>query len=194
MWLPFFAHGCIMQLLTAVNLMLPKLGEHPVTSLDTKHPTVAIILPEVDNELLSVLIKGWWFNAYEYTAYPDSEKHITLGTDTLSFVPAEVDAALRAQRLFNPTNLSYTWDAPVKGVIIQRVEFEELPETVAQHVWYSALVNAFVTDLGMSEDVKVWKAKADAAYTDMLAEHLRHKKYSTSKSPRFRRLRCALEA
>jgi hypothetical protein len=32
-----------MQLLTAVNLVLPKLGERAVTSLTVKHPTLAIL-------------------------------------------------------------------------------------------------------------------------------------------------------
>ena len=32
-----------MKLLDAVNLILPKLGEHPVTSLTIKHPTLAIV-------------------------------------------------------------------------------------------------------------------------------------------------------
>ena len=185
-----------MQLLTAINLMLPRLGEHPVTSLDTKHPTVAMLLPEVENELIQVLLRGWWFNAYTYTAYPDSEKHITLGTDTLAFVPdvGQPDAAMRGLRLFNPDTLTYEWDAPIKGKIVQRVLFEELPEHAAQYVWYSALVNAYITDLGMSQDVQAWKAKADVAYSDMLAEHLRHKAYSTANSPRFRRLRAAMGA
>ena len=183
-----------MKLLTAVNLMLPRLGEHPVTSLDLKHPTVSIILPEVENELVTTLMEGWWFNAYTYTATPDTEKFITLGTDTLSFVPCDVDAALRGLRLFNPSTLDYTWDAPVKGTVIQRVEFDELPESAAQYVWYSALVNSYITDLGMTQDVQAWKVKADQAAVRMLAEHLRNKKYSTARSPRFRRLRAAMEA
>ena len=62
-----------MKLLDAVNLILPKLGEHRVTSVDNKHPTLAIILPEIENELKKLLARGWWFNEFDYKAYPDSE-------------------------------------------------------------------------------------------------------------------------
>ncbi len=183
-----------MKLLDAVNLMLPKLGEHPVTSLDVRHPTLAVILPEVENELIGTCIRGWWFNEFEYTAYPDNNGNITLGADTLSFVPlvGQPLASLRGLNLYNPETLSYVWDAPIKGIVVQRVEFDELPETAAQYVWYSALVNAYATDLGVSPELQMWGSKAQIAWTSMLAEHLRQRKYSTTNSKRFQRLRAAM--
>lgn len=178
-----------MELLTAVNLILPKLGEHPVTSVFLPHPTLAIVLPEVENELRKALSKGWWFNTYSTTLYPNNEKQIVVGDDTLAFVPDVYPAALRNKSLFNTDTLSYTWDRPVKGLITQYVQFNELPETVAQYVWYSALVSAYITDLGMTSDVQAWATQSSTAYSAVLAEHLRNKKYATYKSPRFQRLR-----
>lgn len=183
-----------LELLTAVNLVLPKLGEHPVTNLDVNHPTLAVILPEVDNSLTELLLKGWWFNEYETTLYPDSEKHIALGVDVLSFIPYYTSAAVRGSELFNTSTLSYDWDSAVEGRITQRVEFDKLPESAAQFVWYNALISAYVTDLGVTQDVQVWQVKAGAAYTQLLAEHLRNKKYSTTKSRRYQRLRSAMRA
>lgn len=183
-----------LELLTAVNLILPKLGEHAVTDLDINHPTLAVILPEVDNELTQLLLRGWWFNEYDATLYPDSEKNIAVGTDILSFTPRCVEAAIRGRRLFNPSTLTYAWDAPVLGRIKQAVAFDDLPETAAQFVWYSSLVNAYVTDLGVSNDVQMWQAKAEAAFNQLLAEHLRNRKYSTTSTVRYRRLRSAMRA
>lgn len=183
-----------MELLKAVNLMLPKLGEHPVTSLTIRHPTLAIILPEVENEITTCLLKGWWFNTYEYTAYPDSEGRIAMGVDTLAFVPDEFPCVMRGRQLFNTKTADYKWDKPVKGVIKQTLPFNDLPESAAQYVWYSALCNVYVTDLGMTQDVQVWKAKAEEANTQLAAEHLRNKKYNTKQSPRFQRLRRAMRA
>jgi len=174
--------------------MLPKLGEHPVTSLDIKHPTVSIIVPEVINECISMLVRGWWFNEYDITLYPDNEGKIYLGTDALSFVPFVDNAAVRGTQLFDTDTLSYKWTVPVSGKITQNVDFDLLPEAVAQYVMYSALVSAYITDLGMTQDVQAWQAKAASAYTQVLAEHLRHRKYSTAKSGRFLRLRAAMRA
>ncbi len=183
-----------MKLLDAVNLMLPKLGEHPVTSLEIRHPTLAVILPEVENELITMLQRGWWFNEFKYTAYPDNAGEIVLGTDTLSFVPLDGQplAAVRGLRLFNPETMSFVWAVPVKGIVTQYVEFDELPESAAQYVWYSALVNAYATDLGVTAELQMWGTKAQGAWTTMLAEHLRQRKYSTTNSKRFQRLRAAM--
>lgn len=182
-----------MLLLEAINLILPKLGEHRVTRLDIKHPTLAVILPEVENELRKLLARGWWFNEFDYTAYPDSEKAITLGTDTITFTPGCADVAVqRGQKLYNPITLSYAFDEPVKGRARVYVPFDELPESAAQTVYYSGLTNAYITDIGLTQEVQTWGSQAAGAYSDLLSEHLRQKKYSTRQSRSFRRLVSAL--
>lgn len=182
-----------MKLLEAVNLILPKLGEHRVTRLDIKHPTLAVILPEVENELKKLLNKGWWFNEFDATLYPDSEKKIAVGTDVLTFTPECADKAVqRGEALFNPVTLSYEFDAPVKGRIRQYVEFDSIPESAAQHVYYSGLVNAYITDIGLTQEVQAWSSQAAASWSDLLAEHLRQRKYSTRQSRKFRNLVSAL--
>lgn len=181
-----------MKLLDAVNLILPKLGEHPVTSVTLKHPTLAIILPEVDNELKRVCNQGWWFNQFEYKATPDVDGKIALGTDTLSFVPYVAYAAVRGKELYNVETMSYVWDDPVEGLLTTYVQFEELPETAAQVVWWNALINAFATDIGVSQELQIWQVRAGAAASDLMAEHLRNRRYNTKKTKRFRRLRNAL--
>lgn len=182
-----------MKLLDAVNLILPKLGEHPVTSLTQKHPTLAIILPEVENELKQVLLRGWWFNEFEYTAYPDNEGNIFLGSTTLSFTPTAVEAVQRGNQLYNPETLSYVWTEGVKGIVKEYVEFDLLPESAAQYVWHSALVNVYVTDIGLGNEIQLWSKVGMDAYKSMLAEHLRNRKYSTTQSYRFLRMRRAVK-
>lgn len=182
-----------MQLLDAVNLILPKLGEHAVTSLDTRHPTLAVILPEIENELRQFLMKGWWFNEFVYTVYPDTEGFCALGTDTLSFIPDYPEVAVqRGSQLYNPTTLSFVFSEPVVGRVRQYVQFDLLPESAAQTVLYSALVTSYVSDIGLTQEVQMWQLKAAAAASEALAEHLRQRKYSTKSSARYQRLRAAL--
>lgn len=182
-----------MRLLDAVNLILPKLGEHRVTRLDAKHPTLAIILPEVENQLLAMLNRGWWFNEFDITMYPDTLGEITLGADIVAFTACEEDSAVqRGQKLYNPVTLSYVFTDPVKGRVKQRVEFDDLPESAAQSVYYSALVAAYVTDIGLTNEVQDWKTLAFQAWSDLLAEHLRQKKFSTRKTRQYAKLRRAM--
>lgn len=183
-----------MKLLNMVNLVLPKLGERPVTSLEVRHPTLAILLPIIDQNRINALIKGWWFNEYMYNAMPDINKEISIGIDVLSFVPERPDTAVqRGTRLFNPVTLTYEFDAAVKGRVTQDVPFDELPESAAQYVFYSALIETYTTDIGVTQELQIWTARAQSAYSDLLAEHLRQKKYNTRRSPRWRQFIYALQ-
>lgn len=182
-----------MKLIDAVNLILPKLGEHRVTRLDLKHPTLAIILPEVENEIRQLLNKGWWFNEFETTLHPGNDGNVYLGTEFLTFTPHQPDTAVqRGNRLYNPITLSYAFTVPVKGRVRQYVEFNELPESAAQSVYYTALVTCFITDIGMAQEVNAWTSTAQAAYSDLLAEHLRQKRFSTKNTRQWCKLRRAL--
>lgn len=183
-----------MKLLDAVNQILPKLGEHPVTGLSIKHPTLGIILPQVEATAKTLLIRGWWFNQFKYEALPDSEGHVALGGDVLSFIPDCHPAVLRDGMLYNSDTRSYVWPVgeAIPGTITESVPFESLPESAAEAVWYGALVTAYVQDIGMTQEVQMWTAMAQAADGALLAEHLRHRKYSTRKSQRFQRIRNAM--
>lgn len=182
-----------MKLLDAVNLILPKLGEHRVTQLDVKHPTLAVILPEVENEIKRLLNKGWWFNEFDITLYPSTEGSIVLGTETLAFTPTRPNTAVqRGSNLYNPETRSYVFDAPVDGRVREYVAFDKLPESAAQAVYYTALVTCYATDIGMTQEVQVWGQAAQAAQSDLLSEHLRQKKFSTKNTRQWQRLRRAL--
>lgn len=183
-----------MDLLTAVNRIMPKLGEHPVTSLDTKHPTLAILLPIIDTKIEDLTMQGQWYNTFNHTLYPDAQGGITLPLNTLAFTPSEMQAVVRGNKLFNASDMSYTWALPVAGVLITRLAFAELPESVAGLVWYSALVDAYITDIGMETNVQMWVQQSELARARVLSEHLRNVKYTTKNSPRWLRLRSAMRA
>jgi Tail tubular protein len=181
-----------MRLLDAVNLVLSRVGEHPVTSVTAKHPTLAILLPEIELELKTCLLRGWWFNEYDYTAYPDSEGRIALGTECLRFVPKCAYAAMRGQDLYNTRTRSYKWDDAVSGRIIEYVPFDRLPESAAQFVFYKAAVNTYIQDIGLTNEVQAWASNALMAEQQLLSEHLANKKYSSAKLHTFQRITSAL--
>lgn len=183
-----------MDLLSAVNRILPKLGEHPVTNLNAPHSTVALILEAVDTKLYDVTARGWWFNEFTTKLYLSPENEILLPSSTLSFVAnCGVIAIQRNGKLFNPETQTYVWDAPLSGRLVQLLPFEELPESAASLVWYSALVDTYVTDLGLGDDVRVWQNEAMQAEGRLQAEHFQQMRYSTSRSPRFLRLRARMK-
>lgn len=184
-----------MKLLEAVNLTMPKLGERAVTSLSVKHPTLAVLLPIIEQTRRTTLNRGWWFNKYDTKLYPDTEGKIAVGTDTLSFVPKIPGTAIvRGRELFNPVTLTNVFTEPVEGVLTQDVEFDLLPESAANYVLYSALVDAYTTDLGVSQELSIWQTRAGSGWSDMLAEHLRQTKPNTRDNRAWRKLKRAMNA
>jgi hypothetical protein len=182
-----------MNLLTAVNLILPALGEHPVTRIDVKHPTLAVILPVIDSNLDMTLMRGWWFNEFPHTLYQDSEFGIVLPDDTLAFIPNQgYEGAVRNGRLFNKTTLDFVWTEAVPGTLQLRLPFEELPESVATYVFYTALVQIYLVDIGLESVVGEWKQIAKTAEFLATNEHLRNMRHTTRKSGRYARLRSAM--
>lgn len=176
-----------MKLLDAINKILPKLGEHPVTSTEAKTPTLGVIIPQIETEIDDVLMAGWWFNEFPVDLYPNSEGQIVVPVDTLSFVPDRRSGSVvqRGELFYNGDTRSYTFTGKISGKLIQRLDFEELPESAAAFVFKSALVTCYATDIGLESVVQLWQGQANAASALMDAEHLKHKKYSIKQSPRF---------
>lgn len=177
-----------MRELDAVNLILPKLGEHRVTRIDNRHPTVATIQPEMENQRKQLLLRGWWFNEFERTLYPDSEGFIALGSTYLSVHCTSELGIVRGDKLFNAEDYTYVWDAAVDTIIREDLDFALLPESAAQYILWSSAVVVFAQDLGVANELSLWREYASNAKSDLLAEHLRHVKHTTRNSRRFRRI------
>lgn len=184
-----------MLLLDAINEVLPKLGEHPVTSTESKSPTLAVVIPQINMTSRNLLTRGWWFNTFEITLYPDSEGYIDVPLGTLKWIPEPgVSCIARGERFYNGVAQSFKFTVPIKGVVTQSVPFEELPESVAQAVLYGSLVIIYATDIGLEEVVRVWQGLASTAMAQMEAEHLENKRYSIRQSRRYLKLRSAMRA
>ncbi len=181
-----------MQLLTALNEILPKLGEHPVTSVTDKSPTLSVVIPEINAQRRNVLTHGYWFNRFDTELFPDLNSEIALPLNTLAFQAECYRAVVRGPKLFNGDTLSYLWDTSVKGVVTLDIPFEELPESAAQLVLYTAMITAYGTDIGLDPVLQLWQGHATQAALQVQKEHLRNMKYTTQRSPRYARLWAAL--
>jgi hypothetical protein len=181
-----------MDLLKAVNAILPRLGEYPVTSLDAPHPTVAIILPAIESNVDSVLMRGWWFNEMKYTVHLSTDGTAKVPVGTLEFLPDQEGPVVRGRSFFNTADNSFVFPAPFTGRLKQRVDFEDLPESIAYLVLYKALVEVYITDIGLEQVVREWQSAVMEYESLASAEHLRNRRHSTKKSARYARIRNAM--
>lgn len=182
-----------MQLLDAVNYVLPKLGEHQVTSLDARSPTLRILLQLFTYHRQAVLRRGWWFNEGVYTLQLNPDSEIDIGEDILSVASTSGNnVARRGTKLFNIETQTYKFDAPVEVRTITDLDWELLPSAVQDWIKHAVLLDQLVTDQGVTQELQVWEEARATAERQTLAEHLRARKYNTMNSRRGQRIISAI--
>lgn len=182
-----------MQLLDAVNYVLPKLGEHQVTSLDARSPTLRILLQLFEYHRQAVLRRGWWFNEGVHTLPLNPDSEVDLGEDVLSIAATSgSNVARRGNKLFNAATQTYKFDAPVELRITLDLEWDMLPHAVQDWIKYSVLMDQLVADQGVTQELQIWEEARASAERQTLAEHLRSRKYGAKDSRRGRKIISAI--
>lgn len=172
-----------MDLLEAVNNILPYFGEAPVTRVDNKHPTVTLITNTIDTVRKTLLAEGWWFNTRVVTLYPSSEGDMPAPDNAISIEGADgKNYELRGRAIFNLDTGSFVFTEKVVIKVHEDIKFEDLPRTVAQWIVYRSASKAYAMDFGVEDVLQEMQLREAEAYNKMLAEHLRKKKYCTWKS------------
>lgn len=182
-----------MRTLEAINIALTAVGEPNVTSESAPSPSIGLIKNNLEHARARILERGWWFNDITMKLSPDIEGFI--------FVPAtviEVESlddcvyVVRDTRLFNVQTQSYEFTTALSIRVLLDMPFDELPEMIAQYVAYDSAAQLYADDLGMDKNYENLVARRQDAYNRAFTQDLRNRKYTSSKSPRFRRLRSAL--
>lgn len=169
--------------LEAVNLVLRELGETPVTSVDETYPTLAQILPAMEDARRNTLAEGWWFNSFDdFTASPTPAGEVILSEDTLAFYPEDVEKFTWAGRYVRVTGTgSKVVGAPVKGRVVLDIPYDELPESMRYLVTYRCAYEVYVADFGEDSTARVIANKMSAAYVEVRAVHIRQRKLTLRK-------------
>ena len=179
-----------MDLLTAVNTILPFLEANPVTTVDTKHPTVAAILASIDNARLLTLSDGYWFNKERKTFFLTPENKILAPLNTLALYPTQnQNYEIRGDYIYDLDNSTFTFTQGFDAVVYMDIQFEELPLFAALTVQWRAAVNAYTQDYGMEGTIKLLMEREREADALLERENLRKLQYSAMRSnPGFRYL------
>ena len=183
-----------MDLLEAVNNILPYFGEAPVTRIDNKHPTVTLITNTIDSVRKTLLAEGWWFNTQVVTLYPSSEKDMPAPANAMSIDGMDGGVyEIRNRAIFNVKTGSFLFDEKITVKVCEDIKFEDLPRTVAHWIQCRAATRAYAMDFGIEDVIPEMQMRETEAYNKMLAEHLRKMKCCTWKSSAGRRYLNALQ-
>lgn len=173
-----------MDLLTAVNNILPWMEENKVTTVDTKHPTVALILDKINLNLEKILDEGYWFNTEHKKFYLTPEGTVLRPVNLISLYPDDpsLNYEARGDLIYDLDNSTFQIPAPFEASIRTSLKFEELPESAARTIMWRAGIDAYVPDFGVAQSVQVMLAREQEAFALLQREHLRKKKFSTMRS------------
>lgn len=182
-----------MRLLTAVNTILRKLGEIDVPSLDEAYPTLAIVLPALEEARMVVLKEGWWFNTlYDWTATPSPTGEVALPANTLMFYPDDPRYVFDGVAVVWEANHDPIIGADVKGKLITDRSFETLPYVCAMAVTYTAAVETYTADIGPDKTSEQLDGKRMEFLMTLSAEHTRSRKKNSRHRRPFERWKQAL--
>lgn len=168
-----------MNLLDAVNLILRKIGEIPVTSVDEQYPTLPLALAALDESRKAVLSEGYWFNTfYEAVLQPNTDGEVRTPPETIKFFPAD-PAYVYAGAFIRRPDGSRDLGVPVKGRLVVDMPFEDLPETVRNVVAYSAAYNTYLADIGPDSTLAELAAQRDGYLRQLNGDHTTSRKHNS---------------
>ncbi len=127
--------------LSIVNEMLALQGERPVNSLESTHPSLAGARLFLENRVLRLQAKGWWFNRENATLTPQvGTGYIRIPNDVISFdgFDRKPVYTIRDNRLYNTTDGTYVFDRPVTGLLIRHVPFDAMPVLARAYIGAAA--------------------------------------------------------
>lgn len=163
--------------LYAVNMILPAMGEKPVTSIESRNPTVQIVLNALDTACRELQGRGWYFNRYKVKLYPNQENQFVLPDKCIGWYDESGHGSVqRGGALFNPRTLSHDFPGvtSITGTVRLGMDFEEMPQAFQFYAVYKARDKAYKDDLGMDEVVQAWGMDLARAEAAMMAEEVRN--------------------
>lgn len=162
--------------LDIINSMLAQVGEAPVTSAESLHPSVVSAKNVLKNVNAAEQGKGWYFNTERNRVLlPNTTGEILIPTGTLVLDSEDADDKLimRGRVLYDNKNFTTIINRPVKVMRIVRVDYEDLPPTAAEYIRAQAAYKFFVEEDGEGNKYAALLNDVQMAYARLNAEHIR---------------------
>lgn len=178
--------------LDVLNHMLNTIGEAPVSSPDSDHPSAlsaTVTLLRVNKEFQK---KGWWFNTeYDLTLSPNSQGQIIIPSDTLFVDPVDVSSRLvrRNGKLYDPIRHTYAINEQVIVDAVLLLQVSDLPESAASYLMHKAAYDFYVNDDGDESKSTRLLDRVTKAWSELRQEELKSADVNIINRPMVARLR-----
>ncbi|CAX63154.1 tail tubular protein A [Pseudomonas phage phikF77] len=182
-----------MLLLDAVNVILGKIGELPIPSMDETYPTMAIALPELEDQRIQLLTQGWWFNTWwKHKLTPDPQGRINLPKDTLAFYPDSPDLQWDGLGVRDANTGDDRIGKVVEGRLVLSREWDRIPEIAQRVIAHQAALAVYTHEIGPDETAQVIAQELQAYQNELSRMHTRSRPLNTQAKRSFSRWRRSL--
>ena len=108
--------------------------------------------------------KGWFFNSSVRDLYPDASGYILIPSAFLLVdAPDDGSITVRDWKLFDKDNLTFIFEESQSCRVIEDIEFDDLPFTVADYIVQTASLQAYINIIGNTDDISVRTKMLDMA-------------------------------
>lgn len=162
----------------AINEILLSLNELPLDTEDAIEDIQLAVIIDKQLEITKkqVLSKGWYFNTITMSLYPNSDKKIIIPDTFLSVDDSgnNNEIVVRDWKLFDKDNLTFNFDNPIECIVVQDIEFDDIPHVFADHIVQVASLKAYINIIGNTEDVQVRREEIELSRLRVVRENARN--------------------
>lgn len=172
--------------LEVINHVLNTVGEDPVSSPTSNHPSAAAARVTIDRLSKELQIRGWWYNKeYDLTLLPDGDGNIILPSNTLRAIITDPTSRLiwRGSKLYDPVNHTFNIGTSVVIDVVVQLDMEDMPESAATYLKHKAAHEFYVNDDGDRDKATELEKRVMFAWAEFYAEHLRMLKLGIGTNP-----------
>jgi hypothetical protein len=178
--------------LDVLNHMLNVIGESPVSTVSSDHPSVLAAMVELNRVKREMQTRGWWFNTeYNLKLIPNELGQILIPTDTLYIDPVDAYSHLvrRGGKLYDPVKHTFIIDTSVIVNAVLLLPVEDLPESAAMYVMHKSAYDFYVNDDGDETKSNRLEKQVDRAWAVLQSEELRVSNLNAKNRPQVAQLR-----
>lgn len=154
----------------AINTILGAIGADPINNMEEETDVdVANAKRMLQTTSRNIQRKGWDFNRTSYTFTPDTRtQRIRWNGAILAY---EFQGGLYTVRdgcLYDMTRQSFTFTAPVEGIVTVALDFSDLPDCFRNYITLKTALDFQMQYLGDANVSAVLDAQVKDAYADLV--------------------------
>lgn len=162
----------------AINEILLSINEMPLEVEDSVDDiqTAKIVDSQLEISKKNILSQGWFFNTLTRSLKPDLSGYIPIPSTFLSVDGGDNNPSItvRDQKLFDKTELTYRFEDSIECVIVEDMDFDDIPFVVADYIVKVASLNTYINVIGNTDDINVRTQMVAMSKLEALRENARN--------------------